>query len=74
MNEREEAKAWTTTHELLAQIVEWLSLLRVEHLAIWTKKGVTLPDTYHVPRPGEEPDDGVVVMNPREFAQMMAAP
>jgi hypothetical protein len=47
-------------------------LLRVEQLAIYSKKGAQLPAVHHVPRPTDEPDEEepIPVLSPREFAAM----
>jgi hypothetical protein len=59
---------------LLAQIVEWLSLIRTEALSIGGAKRHQLPKVHHVPRPHETDDEiaGVVTMSPREFARMVS--
>lgn len=72
-NERQaEAEQWTTTHELLAQLIEWVSLVRVEALAIGQVPSWKLPKVHRVPRPGDD-KPGEVVMSPRDFALMTAA-
>lgn len=76
VNDRNEARAeidrWTITHELLAQIIDVLSLRRTE---AWRQVGVPahkLPKPYRVKRP-DEPEPQEVVMTPREAAKMMMA-
>jgi hypothetical protein len=63
---------WSVTDELLAQLIEWVSLLRVEQLACAGVKPYKLPKVFHVPRPGEEPEKDVV-MSPRELALLTVA-
>jgi hypothetical protein len=68
----DDAGAWTVTHELLAQLIEWTSLARVEALALGGVKVHRLPAVHRVPRPGDT-EENEVVMTPREFAQLSAA-
>jgi hypothetical protein len=70
VRERQEAERWTTTHELLAQLVEWVSLVRVEAWLIAGVPRAKLPDPLHIPRPGEKRQEARV-MRPSEFARMM---
>jgi len=72
LTEREETKSgyFTVTEELLAQILEMLSIIRAE---AWVGKvdKRKVPEMVHVPRPGqEEPVDTTPVLTPREFALM----
>lgn len=65
---------WSNTHELLAVVVELLSLVRRESLAVAGVKAHDLPEPVHIDRPGAKPKkDGVPVMTPRQFARAMAA-
>lgn len=73
LNDRNEARRWTMEHELLAEIVEMLSVVRNEALAIAGVKHFDLPPRVHIPRPGQEAEDEVPVVSPAEFAQMTAA-
>ncbi len=76
MAEREkvERESWSTLHELMAQAIEWLSLIRTEALALGGAKRHSLPEVHHVRRPWETDDEAnnVVVLSPREFARMTA--
>jgi len=72
LHDRQDAisERFTITEELLAQILEMLSIIRSEAL-IGRIKG-NLPEMVHVPRPGRvEPVDTTPVMTPREFSLMM---
>lgn len=73
-DEREETMAsrFTTEQELLAEILELLSIMRVEALAMsGSVKKYDLPDVIQVPRPGTVPVDPIPVVTPREFSRMM---
>ena len=76
VHERNERLAWSQTDELLAEVIELLSVMRIEHLAVNGVKHSKLPDIIHIPRPGERAASGassVVVMSPTEYVQAMAA-
>lgn len=63
---------WSVTDELLAQVIDVLSVMRIE---AWRQAGVKvsdLPKPHRVPRPGE-PATQEVVMTPGEFARTMVA-
>jgi hypothetical protein len=72
--DREQAIAenFTIDQELLAQILELLSVVRVEALSMGGLKKSELPDVIRVPRPGVEPEDPIPTISPREFSLMMA--
>lgn len=71
--DREEAAVWSSTVELLAQLVEFLSVWRAEWLLSQGVDKARLPEPIHYPRPGEEPAEAKqeVVVSPREFARLM---
>jgi hypothetical protein len=72
--ETNNAERFTVTEELLAQILEMLSIIRVEAQALsGYVKQADLSEPLRVPRPGDEiePVDPVRVVSPREFALMM---
>ena len=70
--ETSNAERFTVTEELLAQILEMLSVIRVEAQALsGFVKQHDLATVVRVPRPGVEPVDPVPVVSPREFALMM---
>jgi hypothetical protein len=64
------AREWTTTHELLARLLELLSVLRIENLACHGVRS-GLPKPARMPRPGET--TGPVVLRPGEAARLMMA-
>lgn len=51
---RRKVESWSTTDELLAQVIEWLSVMRVESLALGGVKKRDLPEPIHIRRPGEQ--------------------
>jgi hypothetical protein len=65
------ASHFTVTEELLAQILEFLSIMRIEALALGRVKPRDLPEPIRVPRPGVEPVDPIPTITPREFVMMM---
>lgn len=69
MRERQEAERWTTTHELLSQLLELVSIVRVEALAANGVKRWELPDVLRVPRPGQE-EEPVKTITPSQFARL----
>ena len=73
--EREEGRAgsFTVTEELLAEILELLSIMRIEAQALSGHvKKHDLSEPIRVPRPGVEPVDPIPVVTPREMIAMMA--
>ena len=69
VRDRNERDSWTNVHELIAQCVELLSVMRIEYLISNGVKRWNLPEPVRVPRPGdEEPKE--VVMTPSQFARM----
>lgn len=77
--EKDQRDSWRVTEELLAQILEMLSIMRGE---AWALQGVKRwPDPISVPRPShlerspsETPrtNSGVRAVTPREYARSMA--
>lgn len=53
------AEAWTNTHELLAVVAQWVSILNRNFVAANTKKGAQLPKVWEPVRPGDERKRGV---------------
>lgn len=66
---RAQVKEWTTTHELLAQMIDLLSVMRVENAVGRLKP---LPKSHRVARPWETKKEGGEAMSPRNFARMLA--
>lgn len=69
VRERNDRDSWTDVHELLAQLIEWVSIVRVE---AWMINGVPrwkLPSVHHVRRPYESEQE-VRVVSVSEFARM----
>jgi hypothetical protein len=71
IQERDETKAreWTVAHELLAQLIELIGVMRIES---WLQQGVPrwkLPEPLHVPRPGEKAPEPLV-LTPSQFARL----
>lgn len=60
---------WSVEHELLAQIVDQLALLRTEAFRLQGVPNWKLPTPYRVRRPGEKVDQERVV-TPSEFARL----
>jgi hypothetical protein len=69
VRDRLERESWSNAHELLAQLIEAVSVLRIEALLIAGVPRWKLPDPTHVPRPGEKRQE-VRVVKPSEFARM----
>lgn len=69
---RRKRLSWQHNEELLAQLLEYLSVLRREFLM---SKGVTdAPDVWRYPRPGEElrsSSDGKRRISPGQMARML---
>lgn len=68
VRDHNERASWDNTHELLAQIIDSLSLLRLEMFLIAGVPRWKLPNPYRVPRPGEEQE--VTVITPSQFARL----
>jgi hypothetical protein len=72
VRDRLKRESWTNLHEMMAQLIELLSILRTE---AWIMRGASrsnAPDPVRVPRPGEKPPE-VRTVRPSEFARMMVA-
>lgn len=72
VRERNDRETWTTLHELVATLVEMVSIMRIE---AWLIAGVPrwkLPDVTHIPRPGEE-EEQVKTIRPGQFLRLQAA-
>ena len=70
VRERNDRNAWGATEELLAQLIELLSVVRIE---AWLIAGVPrhkLPKAHQVTRPGEQEQEAEMVVTPSEFARM----
>ena len=61
--------SWSNIHELVAQLIELVSLMRIEALLIAGVKRSKLPSPYHVPRPGEKAKE-TPVLTPSQFARL----
>lgn len=70
VRDRLERESWSNVHELLAQLVELLSIMRVEALATAGVKRWSLPEPIHIPRPGEDDPKEAIVVTPSQFARM----
>lgn len=69
----ERRDSWSFEREMLASLLELLSVMRLEALARYTKPGTRLPEPIRVRRPWmpDEPEEDVVpVITPRQFALM----
>lgn len=75
VHERYKRTGWSQTDELLAELLELLSVVRLENLLAHGVKPRALPEPLHVPRPGErrEASTRTLVLSPAEFAAMAAA-
>lgn len=62
---------WSQTDELLATLVELVSVLRIEAWLIARVPRWKLPDPLHIKRPGEE-DQQVKTIRPSQFARLQA--
>lgn len=69
---RRQREHWRQGEEFLAELVELLSIIRREALALGGVKGHHLPEPIRIERPGEPKDNGVHVMTPRQYARHMA--
>jgi hypothetical protein len=72
LRDRIERDDWTILHELLASVLELLSVMRIESLLVAGAKRHDVPEPMHVPRPGEKPPE-VRTVRPSEFARMMVS-
>lgn len=59
-------------HELLAMLVEMVSIVRIEALLVAGVKRWSLPDPVHIPRPGEK-EEPVKTVSPGQFLRLQAA-
>jgi hypothetical protein len=69
VRERNDREAWTDLHELLAQVVENLSVLRIEAFLLAGVPRWKLPDAQHIRRPGDTAREAPVV-TPGQFARL----
>lgn len=72
LRDRNERNDWTVLHELLASVLELLSVMRIE---AWLIQGVPrykLPDAIRIPRPGER-EEPVMTVSPSQFARLSTA-
>lgn len=69
VKERNDRAGWTDLHELLAQVVESISVLRIEAFLIAGVPKWKLPEPHHIRRPGEAVKE-TPVLSPREFARL----
>jgi hypothetical protein len=69
VRERNDRADWTDLHELLAQVVESISVLRIEAFLIAGVPRSKLPEPHHIRRPGEAAKE-TPVLSPREFARL----
>jgi hypothetical protein len=73
VRERNDRTEWTTLHELVAMLVEMVSIVRIEALVVAGVKRWSLPDPIHIPRPGEDKEDRVKTVSPGQFLRLQAA-
>lgn len=73
MRDRNERDSWTNVHELLAQLLEMLSIMRIEALAAAGMKRWNLPEPVRIPRPGDDEHQEAIVVTPSQFARMTVA-
>jgi hypothetical protein len=64
-------ESWTTTHELLAQLIEAIGVLRIEACLLAGVPKWKLPEPQHVRRPWENEEPRVI--RPSEFARLTVA-
>jgi hypothetical protein len=69
VRDRNDREAWTDLHELLAQVVESISVMRIEAFLIAGVPRWKLPDPHHIRRPGEAVKEATVV-TPGQFARL----
>ena len=60
-------------HELVAMLVEVVSIVRIEALLVAGVKRWSLPDPIHIPRPGEDKEERVKTVTPGQFLRLQAA-
>lgn len=73
VRDRNERDSWTNVHELLAQLIELLSIVRIEQLAAAGVKRWSLPEMVRIPRPGDDEPKEAMVVTPSQFARMMVS-
>ena len=72
LRDRLDRDSWTLQHELLASVLELLSVIRIEACLIAGVPRHKVPDPVHVPRPGDPPpEEQVTTVTPSQFARMM---
>lgn len=71
VRERNDRESWTTLHELIAQAIDAIHVMRMEAFVIGGVPRNKLPDAPRVPRPGDETKEAPV-LTPREFARLSA--
>jgi hypothetical protein len=69
VRERNDRESWTTVHELIAQAVDAIHVMRLEAFVMAGVPRYKLPDPPRVPRPGDKAEETPVV-SPREFARL----
>ena len=69
VRERNDRESWTTVHELIAQAVDAIHVMRMEAFVMAGVPRYKLPDPPRVPRPGDETKEAPVY-SPREFARL----
>jgi hypothetical protein len=75
VSEKRRRETWRWPEELLAELLEVLSIVRIELLASHGVKPANLPKPVRVTRPGSTlppPSDGVRTMTAAEFARAHA--
>ena len=65
------SEEWSFGESLLVAVAERIDALRYMVQARWSRQGATVEQPLRVPRPGEQPDEPIV-MRPSEFARMLA--
>jgi len=73
VRERNDRSEWTSMHELVAMLVEVVSIVRIEALLVAGVKRWSLPDPIHIPRPGEDKEERVKTVTPGQFLRLQAA-
>lgn len=63
--------AWTTDHELLAQVVDALAVLHAQYVKFHVKPGTHVPRPRFVPRPGQEDPNKPKQVSPRDLARRL---
>lgn len=67
--DKQERMSWTQTDELLARLIELISVMRQEFLLFNGVKSHRLPPVMNIPRPGDKPS-GPVRLSAAEFAAL----